>query len=93
MRMSRRGHFESARWLSTRTTQGLNMASSMHLNQSLNVFLMKNHALTPPATQLCIMRMIMSLTFSSHMTLRHPPNQNSEMVVSTPFQFMDPSNT
>ena len=61
----------------------------MHLYQSHNVFLMKNNDLTLNVAPLRTMRTITSSIYNSHITHMHPLNQNSGMVVSTPFLFMD----
>ena len=65
----------------------------MHSKQPLNVFLMKNNDLTLKVVPLYTIRTTISSIYSSHMTYMHPLNQNSGMVVSTLFLFMDLSNT
>ena len=93
IRKNRKRHFESARQLNNEPTWGFKTIASIHSNQPLNVFLMKNNDLTLKVALLYIMRTITSSIYSSHMTHMHLLNQNSGMVVSILFFFMDLSNT
>ena len=93
MRMNRRKHFELVRQLNIKPTQGFKVIALMYPNQSPNVFLMKNNDLTLNMALLYTMRTITSSIYSSYTIYIYPLNQNSEMVVSTLFLFMDLSNT
>jgi len=93
MRMNRKRHFKSARWLNNKPTQGFKAIASMHPNQTPNVFLMKNNNLTLNVALLHTMRMKTSSTYSFHTTPMCPLNQNYGMEVSTLFCFTDLSNT
>ena len=93
MRKNKKRHFKLERWLNNKPTQDFKAIASMHPNWTPNMFLIKNNDLTLKVAPLHIMRMTISSIYSFYMTHTYPLNQNSGMVVSTLFLFIDLSNT